>query len=93
MNQNNKLVSIRITDGVIPFHEVSLYGVEREPSVQFSEDALIDFAKKHPLLDQLELYVGQMKISLIIVETFFSEYSLRRYVGLPFLYNILILIT
>jgi hypothetical protein len=68
MNQNNNFVSIRITDGGIPFHEVDFNGVHKKPSVEFNEDALIDFAKNHPLLEQLELYVGQMIICETLTE-------------------------
>jgi hypothetical protein len=70
MNRNHNLVSIRITDGGIPFHEVDFCGVLRKPSIQFDEDALIDFANKHPLLEQLELYIGQMAISQMFIEKF-----------------------
>ena len=68
MNQNKNFVSIRITDGGIPFHEVEFDDIQKRPSVQFNEDALIDFAKNHPLLEQLELYVGQMIICETLTE-------------------------
>ena len=68
MNQNINLVSIKITNGGIPFYEVNFDRVERKPSVQFSEDALINFVKNHSL-EQLELYVGQMTI----LETFIDK--------------------
>ncbi|CAF3406576.1 unnamed protein product [Rotaria socialis] len=70
MNQNHNFVSIKITDGGIPFHEVDFHGVQNKPSVQFSEDVLVDFAKNHPLLEQLELYVGQVIICKAFTDKF-----------------------
>ncbi|CAF4039193.1 unnamed protein product [Rotaria magnacalcarata] len=70
MNQNHNFISIKITDGGIPIHEVDFYGVQNKPSVQFSEDVLVDFSKKHPLLEQLELYVGQVIICKAFTDKF-----------------------
>ncbi|CAF1025325.1 unnamed protein product [Didymodactylos carnosus] len=73
LNNNKNLQNIILKHGGIAGHKINDKSYT-QPIIHFSENALIEFAKNHPLLEQLEMNIGQSIVPTIEFLTKFIQH-------------------
>ncbi|CAF1265994.1 unnamed protein product, partial [Didymodactylos carnosus] len=70
LNNNKNLKNIILKHDGIAGHKINDESYT-QPIIHFSENALIEFAKSHPLLEQLEINIGQ---SMVPITEFLTKF-------------------
>ncbi|CAF1612725.1 unnamed protein product, partial [Didymodactylos carnosus] len=70
LNNNKNLRNILLKDSGIAGHIITDES-HKQPIIHFSENALIEYAKRHPLLEQLEMNVCQ---SIMLSTQFLTKF-------------------